>query len=409
MAVTARKRGTKWEYRFESAKIGGKRKQISKGGFATKKEAIEAGTKAYVEYMRCGQTYTPTDISVADYLDYWFQNVAEMSLKANTLSGYQLIIKNHLKPRFGAYRLTALQASSIQEMVNQLKINGFAKSTVKGIFSVLSIALDYAVEPMHYISYNPCKNVRIPTFQPRKQERYIIRPNEFEKILNRFPEGNIFYLPLMIGYHTGLRISEVFALTWNDIDMNARTISVNKITVKRNTTEESSWYFGTPKTLSSIRTIKFGETLYRALRQAQKYQLENRMRYGEYYSVIYQKPEKDKRGDTTIRLVEIEAGIPCSLQKAEMICVRENGKFVSTDSFKYCSRVIHNELQISFNFHSLRHTHATLLLENGADSKYVQTRLGHSSISTTLNVYAHSTEKMEEQCVSIFENVLAHA
>lgn len=89
-----------------------------------------------------------------------------------------------------------------------------------------------------------------------------------------------------------------------------------------------------------------------------------------------------------------------------MVCVRENGEYVSTDSFKYCARVIHNELKIAFNYHSLRHTHATFLIQNGANVKDVQERLGHTNIQTTLNTYVHNTEKMKNDSVDIFENAV---
>lgn len=91
------------------------------------------------------------------------------------------------------------------------------------------------------------------------------------------------------------------------------------------------------------------------------------------------------------------------MKPVHFVCTKEYGVLVNSDTFKYASRVIHYELGIDFNFHSLRHTHATTLIENGANIKDVQTRLGHSEISTTLDTYTHATEKMANQTVDIFE------
>lgn len=82
--VTTMKRGDKWQYRFEAAKIDGKRQRISKSGFRTKKEALEAGTKALAEYNQCGQHFVASEISFSDYLDYWLNNYCLTNLKQTT-------------------------------------------------------------------------------------------------------------------------------------------------------------------------------------------------------------------------------------------------------------------------------------------------------------------------------------
>ena len=102
-------------------------------------------------------------------------------------------------------------------------------------------------------------------------------------------------------------------------------------------------------------------------------------------------------------IVPIQKCVESALPRIRMVCVAENGEYTSTDSFKYCARVIHKELLLAFDYHSLRHTHATILIESGADIKDVQVRLGHSNIQATLQTYVHDTEVMSERSVDLFE------
>lgn len=136
---------------------------------------------------------------------------------------------------------------------------------------------------------------------------------------------------------------------------------MNKITVKRNIgadvrkvvakkgkkEEKSSWYFGRPKTFTSNRIVKFGDTLYKALKDAKRQKNINRLKYGEYYTEHYLKTETDEKGEPMQRIIPAARALQCALPTADMVCVRDNGEYVSTDSFKYCSRVIHNELIIA--------------------------------------------------------------
>ena len=125
----------------------------------------------------------------------------------------------------------------------------------------------------------------------------------------------------------------------------------------------------------------------------------------EYYTIHVIKVEKDEKGNDMKRIVPIQKCINSPLPRVRMVCIAENGQYTSTDSFKFCSRVIHKELLLAFDYHSLRHTHATLLIANGADVKDIQTRLGHTNIETTLQTYVHDTEKMVERSVDLFEQV----
>lgn len=397
-----------WEYRFEAAKVNGKRQSKSKAGFRTKKEAEAAGAKAMAEYNAAGLKFEPSEMSFADYLDYWFDNYVKMSCRHNTQEAYRVIIENHLKPALGAYRLRSITPIMLQDYVNKKYTTGMKKTTLDNIMGVLTGSLKYAVVPAQLLQSSPAAYVKKPKMGAERAEvnRTIVSVEDFGRMMERFEVGNPFRYALLIGFYTGLRIGEVYGLTWDDVDLKAGTLSVKRLAYKRTPggkEDRAAWYFGDTKTPASVRTIKIGATLVGELKAYRTLQLQQRLEYGEYYTRIYTRAEKDEKGNTIHRLVEVENTVPVSLPEADLVMRKENGQYSTSDSFKYAARVIHYDLGIQFNFHSLRHTHATKLIEAGVSPKAVQARLGHENIETTLQTYVHNTEAMEQTAVDVFE------
>ncbi|MTP73674.1 tyrosine-type recombinase/integrase [Turicibacter sanguinis] len=403
MAGHIRKRGDKWYFSFEAGTVDGKRKRVERVGGKTKKEAESALRKALEEFENKGSYRSEKDISVADYMNYWYQNYVILNCKHHTQNAYRGVINNHINPELGIYKLKNLTPSILQEFINKKYLQGYTRNYLISILATLTGSIKYAVYPCQFIKENPAAYIKLPKIDSKRSEtnKKIISMDDFNKIIERFPSRTPFYIPLMIGYYAGLRIGEVMGLTWDDIDLEKGIIYVNKILYKHN----KVWCFGTTKTQSSVREVSIGQTLIDALKEHRVWQNENRTKYNEYYTTQYIINQKDELGMDlkTISSSPKYIPIPNGVQ-VDLICKKESGEFITPDSFKYPSKVINHDLGILFNFHSLRHTHATILIENGANIKDVQARLGHSRIATTLDTYTHQTDKMKQESVDIFES-----
>lgn len=417
--VYVQKRGKVYQYQFAIASIDGKRKYKNKSGFRTKSEAIEAGVKAYNEYINVGHCIEPSKMSYSDYLDYWMKEHCEINLKYHTIQAYQNIIKNHIKPKLGFYMLSQLTTSVIQEFINNIYLEkGFSKNFLKNILKVLKGSLGYATDVVGFIKVNPSLKVRLPKYDiPDSDPVYILSNEEVEKILERFSNNPCVYYAFLTAYYTGLRVSEVFELTWDDIDFVKRTITVNKNILKKNQAggtkkrlisgnSTTVWYFGTCKTKGSYRTIEIGDTLLKALKKYKEEQIQNRKDYGDTYMKHYKKIVNNPYNNKPeIKIINAYAELEVPLEEVKLVFLKKNGVFEGTDSCKYPFKVIHYELGIPCRFHDFRDTHATRLIEAGADIKAVSKRLGHSNIRTTYEIYVKVTTKMESDTVEKFESI----
>ena len=277
--------------------------------------------------------------------------------------------------------------------------------------------MNYAYE-YDYIKINPAIGLKLPKYDiPSKDPAHIFTNEEINMILERFKNNHCVYYAFLTAYCTGLRVAEVFALTWNDIDFRNKTISVNKNILKKNQNGATKkrhisgnsttvWYFGTCKTQTSYRTIPIGDALLNALKTYKKEQEENKINYGDTYMKHYKKsvinPYNNK---TETKIVNAYAEIDVALPEVDFVFVKNNGVYEGTDSTKYPFKVIHYELGIPCRFHDFRDTHATKLIESGADIKSVSKRLGHRSIDFTYDIYVRVTEKMEKETANKFEEI----
>lgn len=399
--VRTRKRGKYWEYEFDAAKVAGKRNRISKSGYKTKAEAVAAGAAAMAEYNSSGIKFIPSEMSYADFLDYWIESYCLITLKKTTLDNYKKRIKAHIKPALGAYKLTSLTTAGLQKFINSKIDAQYSLNTLSVLRGILTGSLQYAVR-QNMLKNNPAREIRIPTerstesLQLRSAPHRYLPPDVIEKIFERFPEKHPSHIPLMLGYRCGLRLGEAFAITWDCVDLEKGQIYINK-QVQWNPAEQW-WFFTNPK-FNSFRTIDLDNSLLELLRRERKRQDKDRAYYEDMYTVYY---ENDMRGLVT------SPDQASSATPIELMLVRQDGSYIQARTMQHASSVIHYELGVKdFTFHSLRHTHATMLAEAGMPQKYTQQRLGHKDISVTLKYYTHLTDKMSEIGGKILESMFA--
>lgn len=388
--VLTYKRGNLWAYRFESAPVDSKRKWITKSGFKNQSEAYEAGMVAYTQYKQTGKSFTPSNISVSDYMDYWIDNYCKVNLKANTASTYKKKIDLYIKLAIGSYYLKDIEPSILQELINNLFNTGMSRNSLGNVKGILTKSFAYAKTTARFINDDPSATISLPLprakaeVKTKKKVRVVWTNEQLDTVFKTFAQGHIYHMPLLLAYRCGIRLGEIFGLMWDDIDFDNGILSINRQVQNH----DDKWYLENPK-YDSFRTIELDDTTLSELKRMYEHEKECEQYYNEYYNYIY----CETLEDDSKRLTYEPAG-----ESMHMVLVRDDGSWIQPRTMMHCFNVIHHKLGFTeLDFHSLRHTHASNLLAKGADVKYVQERLGHKNVATTLDIYAHVTETMRER------------
>ncbi|MGA4519634.1 tyrosine-type recombinase/integrase [Solibacillus silvestris] len=379
-----RKRGNTWYYYFDMGIVEGKRKKVERTaeGAQTKAEAEAVLRRKILEYENAGTVFKPSEMTLHDFLAFWQKEYVELKLKPNTQDNYRLTINNHILPHLGNYKLKSLTPHVLQQFMNLKVREGLARQTLSIIRGILSKSLNQAVYPYKYINENPMSYVELMKNKERKptKDDLKIQSKENLRLLNeRVTEDHPFYLPFHIGLHCGVRVGELCALEWKHVNFEEMTIEIEQQLTREKIDGKYKWVVSPPKSVSGYRTIPVGSSLMNILKKEKIKQKENKLKYGKSY---LQDPEHD------------------------FVCKKENGEHYTPNVIKYQTReLIRGKLGIDFNYHSLRHTHATMLIENGTPIKTVQKRLGHSRSAVTEDRYVHLTQKMARDAADIFDSI----
>lgn len=311
-----------------------------------------------------GTLTTGPQQTVKQFLEYWLEDVHKVKVRPITYEGHRGIIQRHLLPALGHIRLQKLTVQHIQALyVKKLK-EELSVGTVRNIHAVLHTALGYA-KRIKLVGNNVCDDVELPG---RKQhDAKVLTPEQAQMFLLKVREHHLETL-ITLTLATGMRRSEVLGLHWQDIDLEKGSLHVRHtlVYVPNHGLKE-----GEPKTETSKRKIVLPQFVIEVLKRHRTIQLEARLKAGTEWidrDLVF----PNKHGDYLL---------PTTLGKQFTQLLQDVG-------------LPH------MRFHDLRHSAATLLLSMGVSMKVVQELLGHSSFSTTANVYSHVLPSMQQEAMA---------
>ena len=286
-------------------------------------------------------------MKLKELLELWLERYMKHTIKIRTYNRYKSICELHLIKDLGEYELDELKPNVLQDFLLKKIDNKYSTNTIKGIVSVLKQALRLAIT-LEFVDKEYCSNLKMPSSEEKeisvftKKEQQVI-----ESFCLNHKKRN--YIGIVICLYTGIRLGELLALTWEDIDFNSNLLTINKTSYSAKVDGKTKIIVDKPKTKKSNRVIPLPNQLVKLLK-------------------IIKKESNSKYVITT-----------------------RNSGMVGNRSYQRTFKFILKKVNVPYrNFHSLRHTFATNAIELGMDVKTLAEILGHTNAMITLNRYSHS-------------------
>ena len=345
----------------------GKRDYHNKTIHGTKKDA-QAYLNQILRDKDMGTYVQPSNMILDQFLDQWLETAAKPRVRERTLASYEEILGLYIRPELGRLPLANITPLKIQTIYGELLERGLSPRTVRYAHSVLRMALEQAVK-WQMLSQNPSQHVDLP--RQKKEEMRTLSPREARQFLDSTAfsrYGTLFELLLT----TGLRPGEALGLKWPDVDWEKGRLTIQRVLVYGRG-------FEAPKTPRARRTIPLPASTMQSLQEHRIRQAEERLQAGSNW------------------------------EHHDLIFTAHNGQPIDHRNLvrrHFKPLLEHANLPQELRLYDLRHTCATLLLSAGENPKIVSERLGHASITLTLDTYSHVLPDMQEGAAAKLEKLL---
>lgn len=367
-----------WSFRYKyKDKITGKQREVKRQGYSTKASA----EKSYEEIKRKIQLGfdSVSNESLAEFLEYWLKEYKEGKIAKNTYRLHERNINNHIIPFFQKIQLEDLSFKLYQQFINHLIEKNYSKRTVEIVHGTMYGALQKA-KLLKKIHDNPCTDVSIYSAKEKreKENKTVAKFIPYEKIElfldTALSDNYTYYIFFRFLIETGVRKGEALALQWDNVDLSNHRIRITQSLDYEAETDNE--LFGDTKTYHSIREIPITKRL-----------------------AIDLLAHKVRQNDNIFRFKESYKG------ELNLVFCRENGSPLPKSTLFNAFRRILKKSDLPYlSIHTLRHTHAVLLLESNVEMKYIQEVLGHGSMQITSDIYTHVSKKIESDAIEKFED-----